>query len=82
MIVEFLKALAANIWKKPLATLTALLSGVTIILVQGDVVVPPEYQDTVTLIAGIISTVALFFANKVSSALSQAKASIAMKVTE
>lgn len=80
-IVEFFKALLGNLLSKPLTTLTALLSGVTIILAQGNVIVPAEMSDTVTWIAGIIASIVLLFSKKMGTSIAQARTSIAMKAT-
>jgi hypothetical protein len=80
-IVEFFKALVANIISKPLTTLTSLLTGITVILAQGEIVVPVDMKDTVTVIAAIIASIVLFFAKKVGVSIAEAKTSMAMRVT-
>lgn len=56
-----LNAFLQNLLKDPTKTVTAILSAITIILMQFDIVVPPEYQATVTTIAATIATVIILF---------------------
>lgn len=78
MVLEFFKRLVANLFSKPATTLTGLLAGLAIILAQGEVVVPVDWKEAVTVIAGIIEAVTLIFTKKVGLAVTQAKSIVAM----
>lgn len=79
MILEFFKRLIANIISKPATTLPAIFGAIVIILAQGEVVVPPDMKNTVTVIVGIIEAVILFFTKKIGVSITEAKTTIAMR---
>ena len=81
MFIEFFKSLIKNILSNPATTLTSLLTGIALILAQGEIIVPVDMKDTVTVIAAIIASIVLFFSKKVGVSITEAKTSMAMRPT-